>query len=63
MGAHGHKAPNDCVQHQCDGPAIDMHFCLPNTRFLIHQPSGIGGKAADIAIQAQEIVRGSASSN
>src|SRR3984957_4339047 len=33
-------------------------FCLPNTRFLIHQPSGgIGGKAADIAIQAQEIVR------
>ena len=33
-------------------------FCLPNTRFLIHQPSGgIGGKASDIAIQAQEIVR------
>ena len=33
-------------------------YCLPNTRFLIHQPSGgIGGKASDIAIQAQEIVR------
>src|ERR1700733_15296163 len=33
-------------------------FCLPNTRFLIHKPSGgIGGKAADIAIQAQEIMR------
>jgi ATP-dependent Clp protease, protease subunit len=33
-------------------------FCLPNTRFLIHQPSGgIGGKASDIAIQAREIVR------
>ena len=36
----------------------DRRFCLPNTRFLIHQPSGgIGGKASDIAIQAQEIVR------
>jgi ATP-dependent Clp protease, protease subunit len=36
----------------------DRRFCLPNTRFLIHQPSGgIGGKASDVAIQAQEIVR------
>ena len=36
----------------------ERRFCLPNTRFLIHQPSGgIGGKAADIAIQAQEILR------
>ena len=36
----------------------ERRFCLPNTRFLIHQPSGgIGGKASDIAIQAQEIVR------
>lgn len=33
-------------------------FCLPNTRFLIHQPSGgIGGKVTDIAIQAQQIER------
>ena len=33
-------------------------FCLPNTRFLIHQPSGgAGGKASDIAIQAEEIVK------
>jgi ATP-dependent Clp protease, protease subunit len=32
--------------------------CLPNTRFLIHQPSGgAGGQATDIAIQAQEIVK------
>lgn len=31
--------------------------CLPNTRFLIHQPSGgIGGKGTDIAIQAREIL-------
>jgi len=36
----------------------ERRFCLPNTRFLIHQPSGgIGGKASDIAIQAQEIIR------
>jgi ATP-dependent Clp protease protease subunit len=32
--------------------------CLPNTRFLIHQPSGgMGGQASDIAIQAREIVK------
>ena len=36
----------------------EQRFCLPNTRFLIHQPSGgAGGKASDIAIQAQEIVK------
>ena len=33
-------------------------YCLPNTRFLIHQPSGgAGGTASDIAIQAQEIIK------
>jgi ATP-dependent Clp protease protease subunit len=32
--------------------------CLPNTRFMIHQPSGgAGGPATDIAIQAREILR------
>jgi ATP-dependent Clp protease, protease subunit len=32
-------------------------FCLPNTRFLIHQPSGgMSGPASDIAIQAREII-------
>lgn len=31
-------------------------FCLPNTRFLLHQPSGgVGGLAADISIQAAQI--------
>lgn len=36
----------------------ERRFCLPNTRFLIHQPSGgAGGRAADIHIQAQEIVK------
>lgn len=35
----------------------ENRVCLPNTRFLIHQPSGgIGGKGTDIAIQAREIL-------
>ena len=33
-------------------------FCLPNTRFLIHQPlGGIGGRASDIRIEAEEIMK------
>lgn len=33
-------------------------FCLPNTRFLLHQPSGgMGGHASDIAIQAEQIIK------
>ncbi len=36
----------------------ERRVCLPNTRFMIHQPSGgAGGRASDIAIQAQEIVK------
>lgn len=36
----------------------ERRVCLPFTRFLIHQPSGgSGGRASDIAIQAQEIVK------
>ena len=32
--------------------------CLPNTRFMIHQPGGgAGGPATDIAIQAKEIIK------
>jgi ATP-dependent Clp protease protease subunit len=31
-------------------------YCLPNTRFLLHQPSGgIGGAASDMMIQAEQI--------
>ena len=31
-------------------------YCLPNTRFLLHQPSGgIGGTATDMQIQAEQI--------
>jgi ATP-dependent Clp protease protease subunit len=33
-------------------------FSLPNTRYLLHQPSGgAGGQAADIRIEAQEILK------
>ena len=35
-----------------------QRYCLPNTRFLLHQPAGgMGGTASDIAIEAREIVR------
>jgi ATP-dependent Clp protease protease subunit len=33
-------------------------YCLPNTRFLIHQPmGGAGGVATDIQIEAEEILK------
>jgi ATP-dependent Clp protease protease subunit len=36
----------------------ERRVCLPNTRFMIHQPSGgAGGQSSDIAIQAKEILR------
>lgn len=36
----------------------ERRLCLPQTRFLIHQPSGgAGGQATDISIQAREIVK------
>ena len=36
----------------------ERRVCLPNTRFMIHQPAGgAGGRASDIAIQAREIIR------
>jgi len=39
-------------------PKRENRFCLPNTRFLLHQPSGgIFGTALDIAIQAEQIVK------
>jgi ATP-dependent Clp protease, protease subunit len=35
----------------------DQRYCLPNTRFLLHQPAGgVGGQAADIEIEAREII-------
>ncbi len=36
----------------------EQRFCLPNTRFLLHQPwGGAGGTASDIQIEATEILR------
>ena len=33
-------------------------YCLPQTRFLLHQPAGgMGGTASDIDIEAREIIR------
>jgi len=39
-------------------PPKERRLCLPNTRFMIHQPAGgAGGQASDIAIQAREILK------
>jgi ATP-dependent Clp protease protease subunit len=36
----------------------ELRFCLPNTRFLLHEPrGGVGGMASDVEIQAREILR------
>jgi ATP-dependent Clp protease protease subunit len=38
--------------------AKERRLCLPNTRFLLHQPlGGVRGRAGDIAIEAREIVK------
>jgi ATP-dependent Clp protease protease subunit len=40
------------------GAEKDCRYSLPNTRFLLHQPSGgAGGQASDIRIAAEEILR------
>ena len=39
-------------------PPKERRVCLPNTRFMIHQPAGgAGGQASDIAIMAREILK------
>lgn len=39
-------------------PPREQRYCLPNTRFLLHQPLGsIGGSAKDLAIEAEEIIK------
>jgi ATP-dependent Clp protease protease subunit len=38
--------------------STENRFALPNTRFMLHQPSGgVGGQATDISIEAQEILK------
>ena len=39
------------------GASKENRLCLPNTRFLLHQPmGGVRGQASDIDIQAREIL-------
>ncbi len=40
------------------GADRENRFCLPNTRFLLHQPlGGVRGQASDISIEAEEILK------
>ena len=40
------------------GATRENRFCLPNTRFLLHQPlGGVTGQASDITIEAEEILK------
>ena len=40
------------------GAERENRFCLPNTRFLLHQPlGGVAGQASDITIEAEEIIK------
>ncbi len=40
------------------GAPKERRYSLPNTRFLLHQPTGgTGGQASDIRIEAEEILR------
>ncbi|GAB1607378.1 ATP-dependent Clp protease proteolytic subunit, mitochondrial-like [Argonauta hians] len=54
-----------CVGQACSMASLllsagtaGMRHSLPNSRIMIHQPSGqVGGKAADIMIHAEEIIK------
>lgn len=40
------------------GAEKENRYCLPNTRFLLHQPlGGVRGQASDISIEAEEIIK------
>jgi len=40
------------------GGEKENRYCLPNTRFLLHQPAGgVRGQASDIQIEADEIIK------
>jgi ATP-dependent Clp protease, protease subunit len=40
------------------GAKKENRFCLPYTRFLLHQPlGGVRGQASDITIEAEEIIK------
>jgi ATP-dependent Clp protease protease subunit len=40
------------------GVPKEDRYCLPNTRFMLHQPwGGAGGRATDLEIEAEEILK------
>ena len=40
------------------GATKENRLCLPNTRFLLHQPAGgVRGQASDIQIEAEQIIK------
>ncbi|HRE61004.1 MAG TPA: ATP-dependent Clp protease proteolytic subunit [Micropepsaceae bacterium] len=40
------------------GVPKERRLCLPNTRFMLHQPAGgVRGQASDISIEAEEIIK------
>jgi ATP-dependent Clp protease protease subunit len=40
------------------GVPKENRYCLPNTRFMLHQPwGGAGGRATDLEIEAEEILK------
>jgi hypothetical protein len=61
------EAEGQDSRHRLGGQRRGAHLCrraaenrysLPNTRFMLHQPSGgVGGQATDISIEAQEILK------
>lgn len=39
-------------------PKKECRFALPNTRFMLHQPSGgVGGTASDVKIEVEELIK------
>ncbi|MFT4639171.1 MAG: ATP-dependent Clp protease protease subunit [Verrucomicrobiales bacterium] len=39
-------------------PPKDCRFALPNTRFMLHQPSGgVGGTTSDVKIEVEELIK------
>ena len=39
-------------------PQKEYRFALPNTRFMLHQPSGgVGGTASDVKIEVEELIK------
>ena len=61
------RRPREGDRHRLGGERRRAHLpgrregtrlCLPNTRFLLHQPTGgVRGQASDIEIEAEEIIK------